>query len=176
MSNLPLPSNQQNINEADCLGRIVGIGNRFRNDDGVGPGVIDLLKQYNLPSVKLHEVNDDLTDLIQTWSKDETVILIDAVQSGSPVGRIHHLDLLHANQENLAMKFSTHSFNPFQIARLAMELNLLPHSLYLFGIEAADFSYGEKLGPEVQESMKIVVDHIAKKWPDGFLNGDFKIG
>ncbi|MES0491840.1 MAG: hydrogenase maturation protease [Leptospirales bacterium] len=146
--------------EAPGVCRIIGIGNRYRSDDGVGPRAIDLLRNKRLSLVELYEAGDDLTGLIQTWSKNDSVICIDAVQSDSDVGRIHRLNLLSDKLDNISLRFSTHSFDPVQVARLATQLNLEPSKFYLYGIEADNFSWGEELTPEVQKSMKKVVDEI----------------
>jgi len=63
---------------------IVGIGNQYRGDDGVGLAVIDDL--HNKLPIKLVKSRGDISDLIDIFSHHDTVYLIDACLLDAPIG------------------------------------------------------------------------------------------
>ena len=77
-----------------CPVVVIGVGNEFRRDDGLGPEVIGRLRedQRALHGARLMVV-DELTQLLDAWSGAELVILIDAVRRRlATPGRVHHCD------------------------------------------------------------------------------------
>ena len=71
---------------------VIGVGNRFRHDDGVGPAVIDRLRGMGLENVTLAESDGEAAALIMLWDRQRLAILIDAMQADpSHPGRIHRL-------------------------------------------------------------------------------------
>ena len=76
--------------------RITGIGNDFRQDDGVGPAVVRRLKARAAGQVEIAEHDGDATSLLDVWDGASEVVLVDAVQSGAEPGTIHRVDV-HAS-------------------------------------------------------------------------------
>ena len=60
---------------------LIGIGNAYRSDDGVGLVVIRALQAKGLPETFCIESNGDGAALIDAWANASKVILIDAVNS-----------------------------------------------------------------------------------------------
>jgi hydrogenase maturation protease len=71
---------------------LIGIGNAYRHDDAAGLMVARRLKERALSSCEVHEQVGEGTALMELWKGAERVVVVDAVQSGSPAGTIHRFD------------------------------------------------------------------------------------
>jgi hydrogenase maturation protease len=139
---------------------VVGVGNEYRSDDGVGILIAREIREKHLGSVTVKEESGEGTALMEAWKGFETVILIDAISSASKPGTIVTID---AGKKNVPAKFfhySTHAFSIAEAIELARELKTLPPHVLLFGIEGASFQAGVGLSRTVQESAKNVVSQI----------------
>lgn len=139
---------------------LIGVGNPFRGDDGVGSVIIRRLRSQTLPGFAIMEETGDGAELLEAWQGASAVILVDAVQSGAAPGTIHRID---ATAEKLPKWFShcsTHTFGVAEAVELARTMGDLPPSLVVYGIEGLDFSAGTSLSPEVAASVPGVVSSI----------------
>lgn len=128
---------------------VVGLGNRYRGDDAVGPAVVDLLAESEVATA----CGDPMGD-IHRWSNFDYVVLVDAMRSGRSTGTIDWVD---ADQLDTTHGYvSTHSFGPPELIGLARVLDLLPTRLEVIGIEAATFAVGAAMSPEVAASARSV--------------------
>ncbi len=131
--------------------RVVGVGNRWRSDDGVGLEVARLLREA-LPAVDVIEQEGEPADLIDTLTGPEAVWLVDAVSSGAEPGTVHRVD---AGEQPLPAELfnaSTHTMGLAEAVELARVLGRLPGRLVVFGVEGASFAAGEGLTPEVESA------------------------
>jgi hydrogenase maturation protease len=138
---------------------VIGIGNRFRGDDGIGPAVIDSLRA-DPPHATLCEASGEATELIETWSSAELVLIVDCISSGAAPGTIHHIE---ANSQTLPpqiLQTSTHSFGLAEAVELGRTLGRLPPLLIVYGIEGRDFGYGHTLSEPVASVVATVADRI----------------
>jgi hydrogenase maturation protease len=139
---------------------VIGIGNEFRCDDGVGLSVARRIAEQHIPGVNVLEENGEGTTLMDRWNGADAVIIIDAVSSGLPPGTLHRYD---ANTEDIPAQFftgSTHSFGLGEAVQLSRVMHILPHHLIIYGIEGKHFSDGIMLTQAVEQSAGKVVDTI----------------
>jgi hydrogenase maturation protease len=59
---------------------VVGIGNPFRRDDGVGPAVIGLLQSRVAPEVSLVVSDGEPTSRLDAWSDGGAVVVVDGIE------------------------------------------------------------------------------------------------
>ena len=142
--------------------RIIGIGNEFRSDDGVGLVVARRLKPRLPPGVVVLEESGEGTALIEAWQGADTVILVDAVQSGASPGFLHLFEAHQRALPNQMFCCSSHTFGVAQAIEMARELDRLPRRLIVHGIEARHFKAGTDLSPEVESAAKRVEDRILR--------------
>ncbi len=136
---------------------VIGIGNEYRSDDGVGLAVARELRAKNLPDMLIIESSGDGAALIEAWEAASAVILIDAASSGAKPGTIYRFDA------PLPMGFSFHSTHTFGAAEaigLAGALEQLPPCLIVYAIEGENFSAGASLSPQVAEAVQKVVEQV----------------
>jgi len=142
---------------------LIGVGNEYRSDDGVGLVVVRALQARGLPDTSCIESNGDGVALMEAWTTASRVILIDAVSSGAEPGRIHHFDAL-AQPIPASFSFpSTHAFGVAEALQLARTLHRLPSSLLVYGIEGKNFFAGVSLSSKVENAVREVVEQIVKE-------------
>jgi hydrogenase maturation protease len=142
---------------------LIGIGNPYRSDDGVGLVVLRELQAKGFPDTSCIESNGDGVALMEAWTTASRVILIDAVSSGVKPGTLHRFDAL-AQAIPARLSFpSTHAFGVAEALQLARALHQLPASLIVYGIEGKNFTAGTDLSPEVENAAREVVEQIAKE-------------
>jgi hydrogenase maturation protease len=129
---------------------IVGLGNRFRTDDSVGPYIVDSLASTHQNDVDLMVNCGDAAALLDSWKTRHQVLLIDACyDETSPAGYIHQLDGL---KETLTLdnpSASSHALTLSNAIELGKLLNTLPRSLRIYSIVGQNFAHGEGLTAEV---------------------------
>ncbi|MBI2928176.1 MAG: hydrogenase maturation protease [Verrucomicrobia bacterium] len=139
---------------------IIGIGNRYRRDDGVGIVVARRLAPERLDGIRVIERSGEGAALLEAWQGAERVIVVDAVQSGAPPGTIHRLDARAQPMPTRFFHYSTHAFSLAEAIELARALDQLPRRLLVYGVEGADFTAGEGLSPEVAAAVDEVVHRL----------------
>ncbi len=135
---------------------VIGCGTLERRDDAAGLHVARRLRELGFDA---REHSGDGLDLMELWSANDDVILIDAVHGGGAPGSLHCWAAADAplNQEFYAC--STHHLGVNDAIRLGARLGRLPNRFRVYGITAADVGRGEGLSPEVA----VAIDDLAKE-------------
>ncbi len=144
---------------------LIGVGNKFRQDDAVGLVIAEKFHNQvdpdtKTPEIKIIEASGEGVALMELWQHATTVYLFDAVMSGSEVGKIHRIN---AQIEVVPAKFfnySTHAFSVAEAVELARTLNQLPPKLIIYGVEGKNFSHGIGLSPEVEQATEKVLQEV----------------
>ena len=149
---------------------IIGIGNPDRGDDAVGVIVAQRLRQRLPAHVPILQTTGDPGFLLDAWKTAETVILIDAVQSGAPPGTIHRFDAHKSPLPASFFRCSTHALGIPEAIELARALNLsrseqddIPPQLIVYGIEAKCFTAGTGLSAPVEQAADQLVDTVCRE-------------
>ena len=142
---------------------LIGVGNAYRSDDGVGLVVIRALQAKELPDTSCIESNGDGGALMEAWASPNKVILIDAVASGAKPGTIHRFDALTQPLPADLSFLSTHAFGVAEALQLAHALHRLPASLVVYGIEGKNFTAGTGLSSEVENAAREVIEQITRR-------------
>lgn len=132
---------------------IVGVGNLDRGDDAVG-----ILVARRIRGARVREVRD-CSNLVDLWSAEPVVTVVDAMVTGSNPGTISRLDGV-ADHLPVGGFQSTHAFGLAQSVELGRALGRLPYSLTIYGIEGARFATGDNLSPEVEAAADVVAARI----------------
>ena len=138
---------------------LIGIGNRFRRDDGAGLEVVRRLRLAHPPGVVLIEQEGEPASLIEAWSTADEALVVDGISSGSMPGRLHRFDVTDAPLPAEIFNPSTHAMGLPEAVELARELDRLPARLVVYAIEGETFEAGEGLSAPVQKTVeKLVMD------------------
>jgi hydrogenase maturation protease len=134
---------------------VIGIGNEYRRDDGVGPAVAAAIDERALPGVRVVTAIQDPISLLDVWSGVALAVVIDAaVASPSAPGRIHRITVSDVTS---ADGVSTHGLDVTQVLALGQALGRAPDQLVVFTVEAADIGHGVGLTPQVSAAVPEVV-------------------
>jgi hydrogenase maturation protease len=143
---------------------VIGIGNPYRRDDGIGLALAAAVARAALPGVTVTESDGEPSALLDAWSGVPLAVVVDAVLCAVPEpGRIHRtaLDLASGGGGLDAAGFnaggagaaSTHGLGVPDAVRLAQALGRAPGRLVVFAVEAADLGFGPAPSPTVAASL-----------------------
>jgi hydrogenase maturation protease len=141
---------------------LIGVGNEYRSDDGVGLMVAREIHKKLIPSVTVKEESGEGAALMEAWQGFQNVIIVDAVSSGEMPGTIFRID---ANKETVPIKFfhySTHAFSVSEAIELARTMNVLPPKIVIYGIEGSNFVAGTTISLFVQQAAHKITEQIVK--------------
>jgi hydrogenase maturation protease len=131
---------------------LIGVGNPYRRDDGIGPAVVAAVGKLHLPGIVLTVSDGEPSQLLDAWSGADLAVLVDAVLCDPPEpGRIHRTTLGSAAAGPAAA--STHGLGIPEAIRLAEALGRAPRRLVVFAVEAADLGFGLGLSSAVAASV-----------------------
>ncbi|MFJ1566484.1 hydrogenase maturation protease [Streptomyces erythrochromogenes] len=146
---------------------VIGIGNEFRRDDGVGWATVALLREREarrpLPSgTEFAQSDGDPGRLIALWEDKALTLVVDACfPPAARPGRTHRwcTDPGGMPHPAAAGRQSTHGLGLAEALRLADSLGRGPGRLIVYAVEGADRSLGTGLTPAVAAA----VPHLARR-------------
>jgi len=144
---------------------ILGLGNPFRCDDGVGNKIAQILeKEVNDSEVTVTETNAVGLGLLDLLMGYQRAIIIDAIQTreGKP-GQVHRLSLQDLG--TLHYPPTTHDVDLATVVELGTKLGLaLPEKVIIFAIEVADVTtFSEECTPEIERAIPKVVKLVLRE-------------
>lgn len=135
--------------------RVIGMGQPAAGDDGVGFAVLaELRRRGTPPGVKLFEATEatGLADLLETTA---SVIVVDAIASTDPPGKVLELPPEHVDSPRLQF-VSTHGIGLVEtiaLARLVAPASIAP-SVWIVGVTIVrPHRYGYGLSPAVARAV-----------------------
>jgi len=142
---------------------IIGIGNRYRRDDGAGCAVASRLHNMAGSGVRVITPDGAGGALMDTWSDADRVFVIDASCSGAAPGAIQRFDAVASPlPTGILQPHSTHAFGLAESVELARALDRLPPQLIVYAVAGEDFGPGVGLTPDVQRA----ADEVARRIRD----------
>ena len=128
---------------------VIGIGNSFRRDDGVGPAVSAELIARGLDGVRVITCAAEPAALLDAWDGAAVAVLVDAVVGDEP-GRVRRCSM-----DDLAdaVPVSSHDLSVRQAYDLSRVLGRAPQSVVVVTVDAADTGHGQGLSPAVQAAL-----------------------
>jgi hydrogenase maturation protease len=171
---------------------LVGIGNSYRRDDGIGPAVAMAVSELRPAGVTVVVSDGEPAGLLEAWSGAHHAVLVDAVRGEPGVpGRLHRSVLVNAlasgpsgrplasgpagtQGDDLAAaswtapgSASTHRMGIADAVRLGAAVDQLPQHLVAFGVEISDIGFGPGLSPDVAAVVPAVVQAVLAELAGG---------
>ena len=131
---------------------VVGIGNRSRGDDAVGPEVASRVAQLGLPGVAVAMLDEPMA-LVEQFATHDHVVVVDATDPRGHPGRVHVRDVSGAPLRREPPALGSHGLGVADAVELARALGRLPKRLTLVGVEARTFRLGAPLSPRLHEGL-----------------------
>jgi len=141
---------------------VVGLGNDYRSDDGVGLYVVRRLRTSHPRGVCIVEASGEASGLVELWRPADRVHVIDATVSDVAPGTVRRVDLLDPNTAGIGFHSSSHTFGLAEAVSLGRVLGALPATLMAYGIEAASLDYGQRLSPAVRAAADRVCARLSR--------------
>lgn len=149
---------------------VLGIGNEWASDDGVGPEVVRRLadrwqeqgrevgNQFEFSVLAQPDLL--LLDRIAGYTD---LIVVDAVVSNSPPGTLHR-EIWEPGMlaPRGVQRASSHGFGVRELLEMAAVMGKLPDSVELWGIEIASTEPGQGLSAEVEAAVDGVVKALGE--------------
>ena len=125
---------------------VIGIGNAFRRDDGIGPAVAAQLAARGVSAVTCPA---EPTAILDAWAGSALAVLVDAAGGGVP-GRIRQCTI-----EDLAdaAPVSSHDLGLRKTYELGLMLGRAPGALVVVTVDVADTGHGVGLSPAVADAL-----------------------
>ena len=137
---------------------VIGIGNCFRRDDGVGPAVAAAVEARRIAGVRVLTDAADPVAVLDTWAGARLAVLIDAVVTAPPrPGRIHRCAM---DQLGGLPAVSSHGMDVATLLALGEALQRMPADVVVLGVEAGETGNGPGLTPDVAAVVPLVVDTV----------------
>jgi hydrogenase maturation protease len=129
---------------------IIGIGNRLRRDDGIGPEVVEALAAR--PGVERRIVHQLTPDLAPCVAEAERVLFVDASIGW---GEMHLARIEVGPAGGLG-----HALSPTALLGLVVRLYRTAPAAWVLSVPGTDFEFGEALSPQASARLPEVTRRI----------------
>ncbi|PIJ33222.1 peptidase M52 [Mycobacterium heckeshornense] len=137
---------------------VIGLGNSFRRDDGVGLAVTKCIGEHAVPSMRVVTGTGEPTAILDAWKGAARAVVVDAATGDDLMpGRVRRWSL---HDFDVTPTVSSHSLGLARTCALGEALDQLPGELVVFTVDVADTGYGFGLTPAVAAAVPKVVDAI----------------
>jgi len=137
---------------------VIGVGNDFRRDDGVGIAVAEELAKRNLPGVRVVTAIGEPGAILDAWTGASAAVVVDATTGqGAEPGRIRRWT---PSDETEPAVVSSHALGLPQTYALGQALGQIPQKLVVFTVDVADVGHGVTLTPAVAAAVPEVIEAI----------------
>ena len=113
---------------------VIGLGNRFRQDDAVGLLVAKRLREIDSSHVEVIEHEGDPLDLLPLWTRRDLAIVIDALNLPGNLGQIYQFDPDVDTPPNRETAVSSHGHSLWDAWELANLLDQRPQRAVILAV------------------------------------------
>lgn len=133
---------------------LVGFGNEYRRDDGLGIKLLDLVD--NIEKIKVQELTFDMAEILKNY---DIVVFVDASIEGDEIS-------FRKITEEITFSPLTHHTSCEELLIWTKTLYGKAPEFYLLSIKGYDFDFGEELSEKAKENLEKAFEFIK-----GFLEG-----
>lgn len=137
---------------------VIGIGNDFRRDDGVGLAVAAEIAKRRPAGVRVMTAIGEPTSILEAWTDAQLVVAVDAATGeGTTPGRIRRWTPGNDDQPSVV---SSHAVGLPQTYALGQALGRIPQKLVVLTVDIEDISHGLTLTPAVAAAVPAAVEEV----------------
>jgi hydrogenase maturation protease len=157
---------------------VIGVGNPYRRDDGVGLVILDGLRASGKDRFDVIESTGESSSLVETWTGRSAVIVVDAVSSGALPGTVHRLECCVGSWDVAPglVQMSSHGAGLAEAVALGQVLGRFPSRLIFLGVEVLDVSAGEGLSIPVAAAVPGIIAMIGVAVAEGLRSAEWGYG
>jgi hydrogenase maturation protease len=142
---------------------VIGVGNVYRGDDGVGLSVASLVRGRVPADVAVLECEQEPTRLLDAWEGADVAVVVDACAAGGPPGSVHRFDVSSDPLPARGFRSSTHAVGVGDAVELSRALHRLPTHVVVYGVEGVAFDTGAPMSAPVQAAAEQVAAAIVRE-------------
>ena len=136
---------------------IYGFGNPGRQDDGLGPAIIDRLEQDNISGI-ITDSNYQLNvEDAYSISGSDIVIFVDASIDAEEPFTFKRIE--PSNE----ITFTTHSMSPESVLALSKEIYDKDMDAYVLAIRGYEWEFDKELSPKAAQNFNEAYDFLTEK-------------
>jgi hydrogenase maturation protease len=149
---------------------VIGVGNEFRRDDGIGPEVLSRLRRRarapgaagRWDAVRLVDSDGEPASVIEAWTGASLAVVVDAVVADPPApGRLHRV-VLGGDELPGDRQVSSHGLGLGEAVSLGRALGRMPGRLIVHAVQAADVGHGTGLTPAVSAAAAALTEAVLR--------------
>ena len=140
---------------------LVGIGNPWRGDDGIGWAVAEAARHRLGNAVDVVWSDGEPTRLLDAWDGSDFAVVVDAAKTGAAPGTLH-LWTEGLPTTSLSSAGGSHALGVAYALALGQALHRVPERLAVIGIETGEVDPGEPLSDEVSAAVDRAVELITR--------------
>ncbi len=136
---------------------VLGLGNPWRGDDGLGPAVIRWLQVRGLPpDVVAVDGGTPGLELVLTLAGYRRALIVDAANLGRTPGEWMRFTPAQARLRADGARLSVHAAGLAEALALGEALGTLPEEVVIFGVQPAGLDWQPGLSAEAEAVVPIV--------------------
>lgn len=135
---------------------VIGYGNSWRSDDGLGPAVASLIEEMKWPKVRVIAFQQLTAELAEPLSQVERVLFIDASAAPQPAPVV-----IQPLQPDCEGSPFTHACRPAALLALSRVLYDRSPPAWILTIEGHDFNPGDRLTDLAKQHFSQAVQTIS---------------
>jgi hydrogenase maturation protease len=139
---------------------IYGYGNPGRQDDGLGPALVDRLENERIPGVATDSNYQLQIEDAVALSQSDMVIFVDAAENGDAPFTFTELE--PSNE----ITFTTHSVSPGSVLALCNEMYRKTVRAYVLAIRGYGWEFIEELTPVAEKNLEEAYRFLREKIDD----------
>jgi len=137
------------MNSDQRRGLIVGVGTEH-GDDAFGLLVARHLASRTFDGVDVITHSGEGASLMEAWQGYDCAVIVDAAQSGAPIGTRYRFDTSVDRVPTKTLRYSTHAFGVAEAIETARALNRLPRRVIVIGVEGGSFHPGASIDSRLE--------------------------
>ena len=149
---------------------VIGIGNPYRGDDGIGIYLVQRIKQdtsYAQDFVEYFDGGIGGMNLFHLMSSHRKVLLVDAVNCKKQPGDYVFFSIDEISFSNkMSSLVSTHGSDLFQVIRQVKEFNEFPPDIFIFGVQPEDISLRQGFSKGIIKNISVLESKLQQRIND----------
>jgi hydrogenase maturation protease len=156
-------SNNSGYTKTDV--KVIGFGNKYRSDDGIGIRIIEELEKLDsFKDIDIIDGGTSGTDLIFLVKDCRKIIIIDAIDAGQNVGDVVNIQISDVEEfiKRDYKSLSLHDLNLADILKLIKALKINA-DISIIGVKPKKMDFGDRLSPEIEEKIPEIISLVKKE-------------
>ena len=146
---------------------VIGVGNPYRGDDGIGIYLVQKIKQDKSFARDVVEYLDGGIggmNLFHMMSSYKRVLLVDAVNcKKQPGDHVFFSSDEIASSNKMSSLVSTHGSDLFQVIKQVKEFNEHPPDIFVFGVQPDDVSLRQGFSECIEKNLSVLESKLKQR-------------